>query len=70
MTSQEKAFSIYEFVRYDVSLLGGSEALINAVAKQAALYVAENARIEMVKLQNHEKAVYWLDVKREIKAIA
>jgi hypothetical protein len=69
MTAQEKAFSIYEFVRYDVSLLGGSEALINAVAKQAALYVAENARIEMVKLQNHEKAIYWLDVKREIKAI-
>jgi hypothetical protein len=70
MTSQEKAFRIYEFVRYDVSLLDGSEALINAVAKQAALYVAENARIEMVKLQNHEKAIYWLDVKREIKAIA
>ena len=70
MTSQEKAFSIYEFVRYDVSLLDGSEALINAVAKQAALYVAENARIEMVKLQNHKKAIYWLDVKREIKAIA
>jgi hypothetical protein len=70
MTAQEKAFSIYELVRYDVSLLDGSEALINAVAKQAALYVAENARIEMVKLQNHEKAIYWLDVKREIKAIA
>ena len=69
MTAQEKAFSIYELVRYDVSLLDGSEALINAVAKQAALYVAENARIEMVKLQNHEKAIYWLDVKREIKAI-
>lgn len=70
MTPQEKAFSIYEFVRYDVSLLDGSEALINAVTKQAALYVAENLRIEMVKLQNHEKAIYWLDVKREIKAIA
>jgi hypothetical protein len=33
MTSQEKAFRIYEFVRYDVSLLDGSEALINAVAR-------------------------------------
>ena len=69
MTTKEKAFSIYEFTRYDVSLLGGTEALINAVAKQAALYVAENVRIEMVKLQNHEKAIYWLDVKREIRAL-
>lgn len=69
MTAQKKAFSIYELIIYDVSLLDGSEALINAVTKQAALYVAENARIEMVKLQNYEKAIYWLDVKREIKAI-
>jgi len=69
MTAKEKAFSIYEFTRYDVSLLGGTEALINAVAKQTALYVAENVRIEMVKLQNFEQAMYWFDVRREIKAL-
>ena len=70
MTSQEKAFRIYEFVRYDVSLLDGSEALINAVAKQAALYVAENVRTEMVKIQNYEQAIYWRNVKREIRVIS
>ena len=39
-------------------------------AKQCALITAENVRTEMLKLQNYEQAIYWRNVKREIRVIS
>lgn len=43
MSPQEKAFRLYELIRYDVSTLKGTEALINEVSKQCALISLEFA---------------------------
>jgi hypothetical protein len=34
------------------------------------IITAENVRTEMVKIQNHEQAIYWRNVKREIRVIS
>jgi hypothetical protein len=73
MTSQEKANELvkkYSCYFYGIDKTVNYDVVVHDDAKQCALIEAEGIRIEMVKLQNHEKAIYWLDVKREIKAIA
>ena len=41
MRAKDKAKQLYELIRYDVSILKGTEALINEVAKQCALIVVD-----------------------------
>lgn len=36
-------------------------------AKQCALIAAENSRTEMISIQNYERAIYYRDVKQEIR---
>ncbi len=72
MTTKEKAKELvkkYSCYFYGIDKNVNYDVVIHDDAKQCALFAAEDIRIEMVKLQNHEKAIYWLDVKREIKAL-
>ena len=41
MNAKDKAKQLYELIRYDVSILKGTEALINEVAKKCALIVVD-----------------------------
>jgi hypothetical protein len=62
MTAQEKAKELIE--KFDLP-----SGLMSTERKQCALIAAENVRTEMVKLKRYELAVYWRDVKREIRAL-
>ena len=84
MTPKEKAFRIYEIIRFDISLLKGTEALINEVAKRCALITVD----EILDLDLHSVGDYrndqassddfstvtwyinyWEEVKQEIEQI-
>ena len=72
MTPREKAKQLYELIRYDVSTLKGTEALINEVAKRCALMAVD----EMLDFRNglyiNEGSLthqYLIEVKHEIEKL-
>ena len=68
MTAKEKAKQLYELIRYDVSTLKGTEALINEVAKRCALIaVDEIYNSGLLVFVDDEQ--YWHEVKQEIEKI-
>jgi hypothetical protein len=72
MTPQKKAESLVH--QYRILLMNegedyGEEILISILAKKCALLAAENIRTEMVQAQNYERAIYWRDVKSQIKML-
>lgn len=69
MTPKEKAFRIYEIIRFDISLLKGSEALINEITKKCAvLSVYEILNINSVD-KDYDASDYWQQVKNEIEKL-
>jgi hypothetical protein len=70
MTPKEKAKQLYELIRYDVSTLKGTEALINEVAKRCALIAVDEIiqAMDNVMFPNPFKQ-YWNKVKQEIQAL-
>jgi hypothetical protein len=70
MTPKEKAEQLYELIRYDVSTLKGTEALINEVAKRCALIAVGEIiqAMDNVMLPNPFKQ-YWNKVKQEINKL-
>ena len=72
MTPQKKAESLVH--QYRILLMNegenyGEEILVSILAKRNALLAAENIRTEMVQAQNYERAIYWRDVKSQIKML-
>jgi len=71
MTPKEKAKQLYELIRYDVSTLKGTEALINEVAKRCALITVD----EIIECTGNGLGTtkfskeYWQEVKHEIETI-
>ena len=72
MSAKDKAKQLYELIRYDVSILKGTEALINEVAKKCALIAVD----EMLDFRNglyiNEGSLahkYLLDIKHEIEKL-
>ena len=69
MTPKEKAKQLYELIRYDVSILKGTEALINEVAKRCALISVDeiinikgNLNFDYVWYEQRETDINnWLD---------
>jgi hypothetical protein len=51
MTPKEKAKQLYELIRYDVSTLKGTEALINEVAKRCALITVDEILKQFEKIK-------------------
>ena len=72
MTPQKKAEILVHQYRMLLMNEGenyGEEILVSILAKKCALIAAENIRTEMVQAQNYERAVYWRDVKSQIKML-
>lgn len=72
MTPQKKAESLVNQYRMLLMNEGenyGEEILVSILAKRCALLAAENIRTEMVQAQNYERAIYWRDVKSQIKKL-
>ena len=72
MTPQKKAEGLVHQYRMLLMNEGedyGEEILVSILAKQCALIAAENIRTEMVQAQNYERAIYWRDVKSQIKKL-
>lgn len=72
MTPQKKAESLVH--QYRILLMNEGEnyeeeILVSILAKRNALLAAENIRTEMVQAQNYERAIYWRDVKSQIKML-
>ena len=72
MTPQKKAESLVH--QYRMLLINegedyGEEIIVSILAKKCALLAAENIRTEMVQAQNYERAIYWRDVKSQIKML-
>ena len=72
MTPQKKAESLVH--QYRILLMNegedyGEEIIVSRLSKQFALLAAENIRTEMVQAQNYERAIYWRDVKSQIKML-
>ena len=64
MTPKEKAFRIYEIIRLDISLLKGSEALINEITKKCAIFTVDEILFEITD----EDDISWFKkVKQEIE---
>jgi hypothetical protein len=68
MTPKEKAKQLYELIRYDVSTLKSTEALLNEVAKRCALIaVDEIYNSGLLVFVDDEQ--YWHEVKQEIEKL-
>lgn len=72
MNPQKKAESLVH--QYRILLMNegedyGEEIIVSRLSKQFALLAAENIRTEMVQAQNYERAIYWRDVKSQIKML-
>lgn len=70
MIPKVKAKQLYELIRYDVSTLKGTDALINEVTKRCAIMAVD----EILYLTNNANALiflndYYLKVKQEIEKI-
>lgn len=66
MTAKEKAKQLYELVRYDVSTLKGTEALINEVAKRCAIMAVDEVINNIEDDYMHYELDWWQEVKNEI----
>jgi hypothetical protein len=74
MTPKDKAFRIYELIRFDISTLKGIESLINKVAKQCALIavneiINSNPHSNPMNTYGFSTMAYWLEVKHEIEKL-
>jgi hypothetical protein len=69
MKSIEKAKQLYELVRYDVSTLKGTEALINEVAKRCALIAIDEVIDNIEDDYMHYELDWWQEVKQEINKL-
>jgi hypothetical protein len=72
MTPQKNAERLvhkYRMLLMDEGENYGEEILVSILSKQCALIAAENIRTEMVQAQNYERAIYWRDVKSQIKQL-
>lgn len=69
MKSIEKAKQLYELVRYDVSTLKGTEALINEVAKRCALIAVDEVIDNIEDDYMHYELDWWQEVKQEINKL-
>ena len=69
MTAKEKAKQLYELVRYDVSTLKGTEALINEVAKRCALIAVDEVIDNIEDDYMHYELDWWQEVKQEINKL-
>jgi hypothetical protein len=64
MKPEDKAFRIYETIRYEVSLLKGTEALINEITKKCAIITVD----EILREITDEDDISWFKkVKQEIE---
>ena len=68
MTPKEKAKELVNKLTLSSNAQDGSW-MCEDLAKQCALIAAENTRTEMVQLQNYDRAIYWRDVKSQIKML-
>ena len=66
MTPKEKAFRIYEIIRLDISLLKGSEALINEITKKCAIFTVDEV---MCEVTDEDDFSWWNKVKQEIELL-
>jgi hypothetical protein len=71
MTPKEKAQHLYELIRYDVSTLKGTEALINEVAKRCALIAVDEilTALDEHQWQNRNVIEFYFSVKKEIEKL-
>lgn len=69
MIPKEKAKQLYELVRYDVSTLKGTEALINEVAKRCALIAVDEVIDNIEDDYMHYELDWWQEVKQEINKL-
>ena len=68
MTPKEKAEELVE-KHFIILSKRGEHHYTFDYANQCALIAAENIRTEMVQAQNYERAIYWRDVKSQIKKL-
>ena len=69
MTPQKKAKELVQKYLCKIIEFAYAETHYKELAKQCALIAAENIRTEMVQAQNYERAIYWRDVKSQIKKL-
>ena len=70
MTPKEKAKELTEkMFNVDLNCSNESMCMLYPHALLCALIAAENIRTEMVQAQNYERAIYWRDVKSQIKML-
>jgi predicted SPOUT superfamily RNA methylase MTH1 len=71
MTQTEKAKQLYELIRYHVSTLKGTEALINQVAKRCALFAVDEiiTALDEHQWQNRNVIEFYFSVKQEIEKL-
>jgi predicted SPOUT superfamily RNA methylase MTH1 len=71
MTPKLKAEQLYELIRYHVSTLKGTEALINQVAKRCALFTVDEiiTALDEHKWQNKSVIEFYFSVKQEIEKL-
>ena len=68
MTPKEKARLLYELIRYDVSTLKGTEALIDEVSKRCALIAVDEIQQAVMHLDDDSED-FWFEVKQEIEKL-
>lgn len=72
MTPKEKAKQLYELIRYDISMLKGSELLINKISKCNALFLINEILKELEDIDDGQTFIpyeYWTEVKQEIEKL-
>ncbi len=72
MNPKDKAkelFDKYYVLIFDIDSGLSEEILVSILSKRCALLAAENIRTEMVQSQNYERAIYFRDVKSQIKML-
>jgi hypothetical protein len=68
MTPKEKAKELVDNI-FQILVQRGEHHYTLNYTKQCALLAAENIRTEMVQAQNYERAIYWRDVKSQIRML-